>query len=295
MRDAMFGLSDEFPQVVEINLGQIRPNPNQPRRTIDEGSLAALASSIEQHGLVQPIVVKEAASGYLLVAGQRRWLAHQRLGRETIFAIVTQGDADEIALVENLQREALDPLEEAEAMARLLERHGYTQTRLGQVLGRRQSTISEILRLTTLPEDIKAAYQASDIATVGSGAAGRGAGKVAKAVLIELARIKDPAEQRRLWAELRQGGTLRQIRARKKAARAVRSERHPEGISRVVSSGQSFVRRLERLAPEDLGADRQQRALLLALKERIDRLIDRYTAGEVAAGTAGEVDDDRPG
>ena len=105
MRDAMFGLSDDFPKMVELELVRIRPNPDQSRKSVDEGTLRELASSIEQHGLLQPIVVKEVGEGYMLVAGQRRFLAHQRLDRETIFAIITEGNPDELALIENLQRE----------------------------------------------------------------------------------------------------------------------------------------------------------------------------------------------
>jgi ParB family transcriptional regulator, chromosome partitioning protein len=261
VRDAMFDLSSDFPKVVEVNLVQIRPNPNQPRKTIDEEALAELASSIEQHGLLQPIVVKEANAGYVLVAGQRRFLAHQRLGRETIFAIITQGDADEIALIENLQREELNPLEEADAMARLMESHGYTQQRLGEVLGRKQNTISEILSLAALPQEIKEEYRTSDT-------------KASKAVLIELARMKDPEAQRQLWAEVRHGGTVRQVRARK----AERDVTSPMPSSRLVSSGRSFLRKLERVSPQEVVVNRDQYRELLALRVRIDELIDRYVA-----------------
>ena len=83
---------------MELNLSEGRPNPDQPRKTIGEEALAELAGSIQQHGLLQPITVKNAEEGYFLVAGERRFRAHQKLGRQTIFAIITDGNADEISI-----------------------------------------------------------------------------------------------------------------------------------------------------------------------------------------------------
>ena len=121
------------PRIVEIDLHDLHPNPDQPRKTFSEESLIELAASIERHGLIQPITVKRLDSGtYLLVAGERRFRAFERLGRPTIPAIVTTGDAEEIALIENIQREDLNPLEEAEALARMMDRHRYTQEQLGK-------------------------------------------------------------------------------------------------------------------------------------------------------------------
>ena len=263
VRDAMFGLSADFPKVVELELARIRPNPDQPRRTVEPEALADLARSIERHGLLQPIVVRaldERTDHYLLVAGQRRFLAHRSLGRETIFAIVTDGDADELALIENLQREDLSPIDEADAMARLMARHRYTQEQLGQVLGRRQSTISESLSLAGLPETIKEDYRTS-------------ANPVAKAVLVELARIRPPDRQLELWQELREGGTLRQLRAR-------RAGTAPESVARVLAQGQRFVQALEQLPGEEVGRpDRPYLARLVELRARVDALIRRHDAG----------------
>ena len=263
VRDAMFGLSADFPKVVELELARIRPNPDQPRRTVEPEALADLARSIERHGLLQPIVVRaldERTDHYLLVAGQRRFLAHRSLGRETIFAIVTDGDADELALIENLQREDLSPIDEADAMARLMARHRYTQEQLGQVLGRRQSTISESLSLAGLPETIKEDYRTSD-------------NPVAKAVLVELARIRPPDRQLELWQELREGGTLRQLRARRAGAA-------PDSGARVLAQGQRLVQALEQLPGEAGGRpDRPYLARLVELRARVDALIRRHDAG----------------
>src|SRR3712207_2995736 len=104
-RDALFGVASDFPHLIEVELERVRRNPDQPRRHFDEDALRSLAASIEKHGLKQPILVRtEGNGGYVLVAGERRLRAHERLGRRTIFAIVTKGDPDELALVENVQR-----------------------------------------------------------------------------------------------------------------------------------------------------------------------------------------------
>src|SRR5918994_165139 len=113
--DVLFGTSSNFPRVVEVDLTSIDRNPDQPRQHFDEEDLRGLADSIERMGLKQP-----SGGRYVIAAGERRFRAHQLLGRKTIFAIITDGDIDEIALIENLQRADLDAMEEARAFARLI-------------------------------------------------------------------------------------------------------------------------------------------------------------------------------
>lgn len=148
---------------MEVDLDQISPNPDQPRKTFKEDSLQELAASIDEHGLIQPVTIKQKPEGgYVLVAGERRFRAHQILQRRTIAAILTTGNADEIALIENIQREDLNPLDTAEALSQMMERYQYKQDQLGQVVGKSQSTISEFLKLNALPEQIKSDYRTSD-------------------------------------------------------------------------------------------------------------------------------------
>jgi ParB family transcriptional regulator, chromosome partitioning protein len=111
--DFMFGLSPEMPRIVEIELTKLRPNPDQPRKVFNEETIKELASSIEQHGLIQPISVIPVpeSDGFVIVAGERRYRAHQHLGKTTITAIITKGNSDEIALIENIQREDLSPID----------------------------------------------------------------------------------------------------------------------------------------------------------------------------------------
>src|SRR3954451_8845585 len=229
-RDPLFGLSKSFPKLMEIELTKLRPNPDQPRKTINEEGLEDLARSIEEQGLLQPITVKEQGDGtYMVVAGERRWRAHERLGKQTIFAILTDGNPDELAIIENLQREDLNPIDEAEALGSLMERHGYTQEQLGRVIGKRQSTVSEMLRLATLPEEIKREYRAPDTA-------------VSKTVLIELVRLRDSEAQLAMWEAIKSGNlTHRQVRQRKAGAEP------PSPTYRLIAAGRIFAKTLARV------------------------------------------------
>lgn len=147
-------------RLVEIDVKAIHPNPYQPRATFDEASIAELAQSIEQVGLLQPLLVRKAADGYELVAGERRLRAVTSLGREKVACIVQQDIVDEssavMALIENLQREDLHYLEEARCYQTLLESYNLTQEELAKRLGKSQSSIANKLRLLKLSPEIKA-------------------------------------------------------------------------------------------------------------------------------------------
>ena len=145
----------------EVRTNDIAPNPDQPRRRFDESELERLADSIRRHGVLQPIVVRRAAAGaarpYELVVGERRWRASQRAGRETIPAVVQDvepHDLLEVALVENVQRRDLNPIELAQAFRALLEA-GRTQEEVGERVGLDRSTIANHLRLLELPKELQ--------------------------------------------------------------------------------------------------------------------------------------------
>lgn len=153
--------------VVLLGIEEIRPNLEQPRKTFDEASLDELAASVKAHGLMQPILVRDAKKGgYEIVAGERRWRACQRAGLKQVEVIV-QSLADEQllewALVENIQREDLNPIEEASAYRKLLDRSGESQEQLGVRIGKDRSTISNALRLLKLPEEVRRQVIASVI------------------------------------------------------------------------------------------------------------------------------------
>ncbi|RKD22879.1 nucleoid occlusion protein [Ammoniphilus oxalaticus] len=164
MRDQfsrLFGLADKSKQdeIKSIPVGEIVPNPYQPRTVFDEDKIEELCVTIKEHGIIQPIVVRRRSDGgFELIAGERRWRATKKLGLETIPAIVkdfNDSQAASIALIENLQREGLTAIEEAVAYQKLIELHQLTQESLAQKLGKGQSTIANKLRLLHLPQTIQ--------------------------------------------------------------------------------------------------------------------------------------------
>ncbi|SRR6266540_129173 len=149
----------EEDSLVEVAIDQIEPNPNQPRKSFESSSLDDLAASIRSSGLIQPVVVRRLASGYQLIAGERRWRAARQAGLERIPAIVreaTDAESLELALIENLLREDLNPMEEAEAYRNLLAQFSWTQEQLAQRIGRDRTSIANALRLLRLPDEIQA-------------------------------------------------------------------------------------------------------------------------------------------
>lgn len=142
----------------ELPLEEIRPNPYQPRKTFDDDKINELAASIKEHGVFQPIIVRKSLSGYELIAGERRLRASKIAQKDTIPAIVVDFDDSqmmEISLLENIQREDLSPLEEAEAYDQLLHKLNYTQEELSKRIGKSRPYITNMLRLLKLPLGIK--------------------------------------------------------------------------------------------------------------------------------------------
>lgn len=157
--NALFNTVDSNEETVEeIKIKELRPNPYQPRKTFDEDALSDLKESIQQHGVLQPIIVRKSIKGYDIVAGERRFRAAQEAGLTTIPAIVREFSETlmrEIALLENLQREDLSPLEVAEAYASLLDHLSVTQEELAKRLGKSRPHIANHLRLLTLPDEVQ--------------------------------------------------------------------------------------------------------------------------------------------
>lgn len=256
----LHGISADFPRLVEIDVDHIRPNPDQPRSVFDEDGLRVLARSIEEHGLQQPILVKEEAERgrYMLVAGERRWRAHQLLGRSTIFAVITKGRPEEVALIENLQRVDLDAVDLARAVDRLIERHDYTQEQAATLIGVDRAEINRRLSVLRLPDDILDDYR-------------RVAETVSRSVLIEVAQADGEGAQRELWSRARGGVTVKTLREERRAARPAAG---PAPALRVVGRGLIAVdRELTRLEEnrEVLVAEHRER--LRDLRRRIDTLL----------------------
>jgi ParB family transcriptional regulator, chromosome partitioning protein len=205
-----------------IPLDLVAPNPRQPRRSFDQASLQALADSVRERGIVQPVLVRPVPGGtYELVAGERRWRAAQLAGMESVPALVRPRDdsaALEIALIENMAREDLNPVEEARACAALVEELGLTREDVGRRVGRSRVAVSNLLRLLDLPDEVLELLQDGRL-TEGHG----------RALLL----AEDHGERRRLGREAAaEGWTVRVLEAKAREANG-----HPEPKARRRAAG----------------------------------------------------------
>lgn len=141
-----------------IPVEQLFPNPDQPRRHFDETALAELAASIREKGVIQPLIVRPRADGYEIVAGERRWRAAQRAQVHDVPVVIrdfTDTEVLEIAIIENIQRADLNPVEEAAGYRALMDRFGHTQEKLAEAMGKSRSHIANLLRLLNLPDEVQ--------------------------------------------------------------------------------------------------------------------------------------------
>jgi ParB family chromosome partitioning protein len=198
-------LQQPEPAVDEVDIDLIAPNPQQPRSVFEPEALAELADSIRQHGIIQPLIVSRAegdSGAYQLIAGERRMLAARQAGLSRVPVVVRESNPQsllELALVENLQRADLGPLEEAAAFRRLAEDFGLTQEEVAARVGRSRSAVANSIRLLSLPDEIQASLARGEI-TAGH----------ARALL----GIDDPAEQKRTWQRIVEAGlTVRDAEA----------------------------------------------------------------------------------
>jgi ParB family chromosome partitioning protein len=183
-------------KLYDLNLADLQPDPEQPRKYFDEQALAELKVSIEKHGVLQPVLVRQGADGgLLLVSGERRFQASKLAGCLTIPAVFTTGEPAELSIVENLLRENLTAIEEAEAIEKLRVQHDYALSDLVTVLGKSDSTLSEILSLNKLPDDVK-----NDC---------RNDPKTARGILVEIAKKKDQATMSALYTKYKESGLTR--------------------------------------------------------------------------------------
>jgi len=150
--------SAESKTLFSCGIEEIIPNRSQPRKHFDEGKLQELAESIKEKGILEPLIVRRVDGGYELIVGERRWRAAQKAGLKEVLVLVREAEDREVlelSLIENLQREGLNPMEEADAYRRLTEEFGINQAELGTRLGKDRTTITNALRLLKLPQEIK--------------------------------------------------------------------------------------------------------------------------------------------
>ena len=172
-------------RTLDVDIDLLRPNRAQPRTTIDDGSIEELARSIKSNGVIQPIVVRRADKGYEIVAGERRWRASQRAGLLKVPVVVRDVPDDRllaVALIENVQREDLNPIEEAQAYRRLADDYQLTQDQIADAVGKDRSSVANFMRLLKLPREVRE--------NVGAGALSMGHARALLALADENAQLR---------------------------------------------------------------------------------------------------------
>lgn len=243
--------------IVELPISEIEPNRDQPRKEFDEAALSELADSIAQHGLLQPITVRPTANlRYQIVAGERRWRASRIAGLERVPVIVrnmTDLECAQIALIENLQREDLNPVEEAYGYRRLMEAHGLTQEQVASAVGKSRPAVANSLRLLSLPEDILLLVNNGEI-TAGHGRA--------------LLAIKDDDTLYRAVEYAKKGASVREI----ERMAAAKPQKRPKNTKT------SFYKEVELALKEELG----RKVEIVGSKGKGTLTIDFYSDEELA-------------
>ncbi len=263
----------------EIPVDLISPNPRQPRRDFDETSLLALADSLRERGVLQPVLLRPVPGGtYELVAGERRWRAAQLAEFDTVPALVRPHDDTEsleLALIENMAREDLNPVEEARACALLVEELGLTREDVGRRVGRSRVAVSNLLRLLDLPDEVLALRAAGHL-TEGHGRA--------------LLTASDHDTRRRLArSAVQEGWTVRQTEARARAGSRRTGSRAPDGPSAAPHPDQvEAARRLGDALGAALGADVQVAPRGAGYRVVVD--LEDPAAAELLAGRLGALD-----
>lgn len=238
--DALFSEnSGEEQAAVEVRLSEIEPNREQPRKDFDQEALAQLAESIREHGLIQPILVRPLPGGtYQIVAGERRWRASRMAGLTAVPVIIRELDdtaAMELALIENLQREDLNPVEEALGYKTLMEDYGMTQEKAAQRVGKSRPAVANALRLLNLPE--------KELTMVRSGEISAGHGRA-------LLSISDPEVYAKAVKMAKSGMSVREIERLSKAGKKPGGK---AAVNSKKSAGDTFYSELELALKAELG------------------------------------------
>jgi len=249
--------------VTALPLEQIRPNPDQPRRHFDEESLRELAESIRERGVLQPVIVKREPEGpFLLLAGERRYRAAKMAGLTVIPAMVRDDHPLEVAMIENLQREDLTPLEEALGIAALIREQGYTHAEVADLLHKSRPQVSNTLALTRLPQAIQDEYNADPT--------------ISRDILISVARQGDEAAMLALW---------RRAKLERLSVKSFRDHLEPKTalepeVRQAINAARRLGRKLAQLPPviADEPRARLERTLR-RLRGRIERFLSKDGAG----------------
>lgn len=265
--------------LMTLTIASITPHPDQPRRIFDEEALEELAASIAQRGVIQPIIVRPAEPGrYQLVAGERRWRAAQKAQLHEIPAIVrelTEREVMALALIENLQREDLNPIEEARAYNRLAELEGMTQAEIARMVDKSRSHVANFQRLLALPDDVIVMVERGDLsmgharALIGCD----GAEEIAEAAIAKQMSVRDVEK---LVRKKLRGDSASQRRS----ARPARSDSEDADIVAVQSHLEEFLG-----LPVKIQADADPRSGAVTIRyatlDQLDLICQRLTGGEI--------------
>ena len=243
-----------------IPVSDIRPNPHQPRQHFDPETLGELAESIRERGLLQPVIVRrDEANGYTLVAGERRLRAAEMAGIGLVPAILSDHDLMEVALEENIQRQDLNALEEAEALAVLASERNHTHADLAKLIHKSRPYVSNTLTLTRLPDEIKREY-------LSEGA------QVPREIMISVARQENPEQMLALWKRVKLGTlSVRSFRNEGQSSQPKVSQ-----ANQVLRTSRKFGRAVRQMGPVGALDEAQAKTLrrtLLRTRKSIDRLL----------------------
>ncbi len=203
-----------------LPIQKIEPNPDQPRKVFDEEELLALSDSIAKHGLIQPLAVRDAGDGYYqIIAGERRWRAARMAGLREVPVVILEADDRtlmELALIENLQRQDLNPMEEAFGLQALIEQHGLTQEQVAERVGKSRSAVANSLRLIGLPKEIQKLVESGELS----------AGHARAVLSLKTAKLQKTAVQKiqALSLSVRQAETLCKRLAAEEKPKKVKAE-----------------------------------------------------------------------
>jgi len=250
-----------------VDIAIINPDPEQPRKYFNPVALEELSQSIQQKGVLQPVIIRRDEAGQVvLVAGERRLKAASLAGLEKIPCILTKGNPLEISIIENLQRENLRPIEEAEALSRMVEEHGYTQDKLAFVIGKAKSTVSETISLNRLPDAIKEEVRRAEP---------QEAEKYPRRLLVEIAKQETQEAMINLFNQTKEG-KLKSEQVRDIARKRSRIEKTPRTVAAIaLNRTQTLNTYLSKVdfATVEQGQKAQLIMELQSLKLKIEELI----------------------
>ena len=253
--------ANEGKDLTVLQIDDIEPNPDQPRRHFDPESLQGLADSIREHGVLQPVLVRKLPDGqHRLIAGERRLRASRMAGLSAIPAMVTTADDDAtLGLIENLQREDLDALELAHSLRALLERHA-TQADLAKATGKSESYVSRVLRILDLPAAILDEYPAHR-------------SRVSVATLVTISEGRGEQEQLQRWEAAKNGTSSKALRQVRAGDAATAPRESAVSVKRVVSGSFRLTKSIDAITGSGVALDGKQRAALEQLRDKISALL----------------------